>query len=158
MSFYLLIKYCRGLWLKKAEAKSLSLNPIVLVYAAKFVWSSSDKPSTCTSLKPISKNRQDEIKFTFDVMKCERIFDELTKLGKIKFSHTIPSTDELKRRAYCKLQNTFSQATNDCNVLHRQIQSATNEGQLVVPAMQVNQNPFSVHTLSKSKSIEKGKM
>ena len=36
------------------------------VYAAEFVWSSSDKPSTCTSLKPISKNRQDEIKFTFD--------------------------------------------------------------------------------------------
>ena len=87
------------------------------VYAAKFVWSSSDKPSTCTSLKPISKNRQDEIKFTFDVTKCDRIFDELAKLGKIKFSHTIPSTEELKRRAYCKLHNTFSHATNDCNVL-----------------------------------------
>ena len=89
------------------------------VYAAEFVWSSSDKPSTCTSLKPISKNRQDEIKFTFDVTKCDRIFDELAKLGKIKFSHTIPSTEELKRRAYCKLHNTFSHATNDCNVLRR---------------------------------------
>jgi len=66
--------------------------------------------------------------------------------------------DDLKRRAYCKLHNTFSRATNDCNVLRRQIQSATNEGQLVIPAMQVNQNPFFVHTLSKSKSIEKGKM
>ena len=71
------------------------------VYAAEFVWSSNDKPSTCASLKLIPKNRQDEVKFTFDVTKCERIFDELAKLGKIKFSHTIPSTDELKWRAYC---------------------------------------------------------
>ena len=51
--------------------------------------------------------------------KCDRIFDELAKLGKIKFSHTISSVDELKRRAYCKLHNTFSHATNDCNVLRR---------------------------------------
>ena len=71
------------------------------VYATEFVWSSNDKPSTCASLKPIPKNRHDEVKFTFDVIKCDRIFDELAKLGKIKFSHTIPSTDELKRRAYC---------------------------------------------------------
>ena len=80
------------------------------------------------SLKPIPKNRHDEVKFTFDVTKCDRIFDELAKLGKIKFSHTISSMDELKRRAYCKLQNTFSHATNDCNVLRRKIQSAINEG------------------------------
>ena len=98
------------------------------VYAAQFVWSSNDKPSTCASLKPISKNRHDEVKFTFDVTKCDRIFYELAKLGKIKFSHTILSTDELKRCAYCKLYNTFSYTTNDCNVLRRQIQSAINEG------------------------------
>jgi hypothetical protein len=72
------------------------------VYAAEFVWSSSDKPSTCAFLKPIPKNRHDEVKYTFDVSKCDRIFDELARLGKIKFSHTIPSVDELKRRAYCK--------------------------------------------------------
>ena len=120
------------------------------VYAAEFVWSSNDKPSTCASLKPIPKNRHDEVKFTFDVTKCDRIFDELAKLGKIKFSHTIPSMDELKRRAYCKLHNTFSHATNDCNVLRRQIQSAINEGRLVISGMQVDQNPFPVHTLELS--------
>ena len=63
-------------------------------------------------------------------------------MGKIKFSHTIPSVDELKWRAYCKLHNTFSHATNDCNVFRRQIQSAVNEGQLVISAMQVDQNHF----------------
>jgi len=59
-------------------------------------------------------------------------------------------TQELKRRAYCKLHNIFSHATNDCNVLRRQIQSAINEGRLVVPAMQIDQNPFPVHTLELS--------
>ena len=63
------------------------------------------------------------------------------------FSHTVPSMDELKWRAYCKLYNTFSHAINNCNVLRRQIQSAINEGRLVVPAMQIDQNPFPVHTL-----------
>ena len=66
------------------------------VYAAEFVWSPNNKPSTCASLKPIPKNRHDEIKYTFDVSKCDRFFDELARLGKIKFSHTIPSVDELK--------------------------------------------------------------
>ena len=112
------------------------------VYAAEFVWSSNDKPSTCASLKPIPKNWQDEVKFTFDVTKCERIFDELAKFGKIKFSHTIPSVDELMRCAYCKLHNIFSHATNDCNVLRRQMQSAINEGRLVISGMQIDQNPF----------------
>ena len=43
------------------------------VYAAEFVWSSDDKPSPCASLKPIAKNRH-EVKFTFDVSKCDRVF------------------------------------------------------------------------------------
>ena len=98
------------------------------VYAAEFVWLSSDKPTTCASLKPVPKNRHEKIKYTFDVSKCDRIFDELARLGKIKFSHTIPSVDELKRRAYYKMHNTFSHARNDYNVLRRQIQSAINEG------------------------------
>ena len=56
-------------------------------------------------------------------------------------SHTIPSLEELKQRAYCKFHNTFSPSTNDCNILRRQIQSSINEGRLVLPTMQV------VHTL-----------
>ena len=66
------------------------------VYAAKFVWSPNDKLSTCAWLKLIPKNWHDEVKYTFDVSKCVRILDELARLGKIKFSHTIPSVDELK--------------------------------------------------------------
>ena len=49
-------------------------------HVTEFVWRSSDKPCTCGSLKTVQKNRQDNIKFTFDVSKCDRIFDELLRL------------------------------------------------------------------------------
>jgi hypothetical protein len=69
-----------------------------------------DKPSTCPSLKPVQKNRQNEMKFTFDVSKCDRIFDELLKHGNIHLSNAIPSPEELKRHAYCKWHSSFSHA------------------------------------------------
>jgi hypothetical protein len=43
-----------------------------------------------------------KVKFTFNVAKCDKIFDELLKLGNIKLSHTIPPVEELKGRVYCK--------------------------------------------------------
>jgi hypothetical protein len=86
------------------------------VYTAEFVWPTKDKSSACSSLQPVQKNRQEEIKFTFNVAKCDRIFDELLKNGNIKLTHTIPPMEELKRHAFCKWHNSFSHATNDCNV------------------------------------------
>jgi hypothetical protein len=53
------------------------------VYAAEFVWPSKEKSYSCSSLKPASKGQLDEIKFKFDVSKCDRIFDELLKSGNI---------------------------------------------------------------------------
>ena len=87
------------------------------------------------------------MKFTFDVSKCDRIFDELLKHENIRLSHAIPSPKELKRHAYCKWYNSFSYATNDCNVFHRQIQSAVDERRLILSEMQVDKTPFPVHTL-----------
>ena len=110
------------------------------------MWSPNDKPSTCSSLKPINKTQKEEIKFTFDLSKCERIFDELAKIEKNKFFYTILSIEELKRRAYCKFHNPFCHATNDCNVLRRKIQLAIDEGRLIPPTMQIDQNPFPMHT------------
>ena len=122
------------------------------IYAAEFAWPSNDKPCTCGSLKLIQKNRQDNIKFTFDVSKYDRIFDELLKLGHINLSDAILPLDELKRHAYCKWHNSFSHATNDCNVFRRQIQSAVNEGRLVVPQMHVDHNPSPVNTIEFAES------
>ena len=53
-------------------------------------------------------------------------------------SHAIPPLEELKQHAYCKWHNSFSHATNDCNMFRRQIQSGVNESRLVVPQMQVD--------------------
>jgi hypothetical protein len=70
------------------------------------------------------------------------MFDELFKLGKIKMSNTIPPIDQLKRCAYCKFHNSFSNSSNDCNTFCPQIQSVINEGRLKFHEMQVNENPF----------------
>ena len=64
------------------------------VYATEFVWTVSAKPFTCTSLKPTQKNLQEEMKFTFDVSKCDRIFDELLRLGNLKITHVIPPLED----------------------------------------------------------------
>jgi hypothetical protein len=112
------------------------------VCGAEFTWSLDDKANTCASLKLAHKS-WDEIKFTFDVTKCDKIFDELLKSNKIKMSHTIPPLDQLKRCAYCKFHISFSYATNDCSKICRQIQSIINEGCLKFLEMQVDENPFS---------------
>jgi hypothetical protein len=44
---------------------------------------------------------------TFNVAKCDKMFDELVKSGNNKVTHTLPPLDELKRRAYYKWHNSF---------------------------------------------------
>jgi hypothetical protein len=117
------------------------------VLTAKFVWPSKAKSLTCDALKPTHKKWEDDIKYTLDVAKCDKIFDELHKGGHIKLSHTLPPLEELKRWAYCKWHNSYSHATNDCNVFHRQVQSAINEGRLRLKEMQVDRSPFPVNKL-----------
>jgi hypothetical protein len=86
------------------------------VYAKELVWPKKAKSLDCFSLQLATKNRQEEVKFTFNVVKYDKIFDELLKSGNIKMTHTIRSVDELNRHTYCKWHNSFSHATNDCNV------------------------------------------
>jgi hypothetical protein len=117
------------------------------VYSTEMVWPKQAKSSACCSLQSVQKKRQEEVTFTFNVGKCDKIFDELLKNGNIKINHIVPSADELKRRAYCKWHNSFSHATNDCNVFRRQIQSAINEGRLKFQEMQVDTEPFRINVI-----------
>jgi hypothetical protein len=48
------------------------------------VWPTKAKPSACSSLQPVQKNRREEVKFTFNVAKCDKIFYEVVKSGNIK--------------------------------------------------------------------------
>ena len=116
------------------------------VYAVEFVWPAKAKPHVCDDLKPICKNQDNNIKCSFDVGKCDRIFDALLKDKVIQISHVIPSPEEL-RRAYCKFHHSYSHATNDCNVFRRQIQSAISEGRLSFANMAIDQQPFPMNAL-----------
>jgi hypothetical protein len=97
---------------------------------AEWSWASKSKPLICSSFEPTSKSRQDEICFTFNIAKCESIFNYLLLEKQIKLptNHVIPSSKQLKKHAYCKWHNSYSHATNDCNVFRRQVQSTINEG------------------------------
>jgi hypothetical protein len=110
-------------------------------------WASKSKPFVCSSWKPASKNWQDEFHFTFNITKCVRIFNYLLQEKQIKLpsNHIIPSSEQLKKHAYCKWHNSYSHATNDCNVFRRQVQSAINEGRLKFaesPQMKLDKDPF----------------
>jgi hypothetical protein len=50
-------------------------------------WSlgSKSKPFVCSGLKSASKSRQDEMHYTFDVAKCDRIFDYLLQENKLYY-------------------------------------------------------------------------
>jgi hypothetical protein len=80
---------------------------------AEFVWPLKAKTYSCLSLKPVPKGRQEELKFTFDVSKCDRIFDELYRLGYIKIPYILPQLEESKKHVYCKFHNCYSHAIND---------------------------------------------
>jgi hypothetical protein len=71
---------------------------------AEWSWASKSKLFVCSSLKSASKSRQDEIHFTFDVTKCDRIFDYLLQKKQIKLpsNHVITLSEQLKKTAYCK--------------------------------------------------------
>jgi hypothetical protein len=78
---------------------------------------------------------------------CDKIFDELLKNGNIKLSHTIPPIEELKKCVYCKWYGFFLHNTNDCNIFHRQIQSAVDEGRLRFQEMKIDKQHVPVDTL-----------
>jgi hypothetical protein len=144
-SFPMLAKSCIRLWTAKDEPRSLgaflglaiSLGTSAMLIrlstvasrqmmkrptcVAKWSWGSKSKPFICSILKPASKSRQDEMCYTFDVVKCDRIFDYLLQEKQIKLpsGHVIPSSEQLIKHAYYKWHNSYSHATNDCDAFCR---------------------------------------
>jgi hypothetical protein len=72
------------------------------------------------------------MRYTFNVTKCDTIFDYLLQKKQIKLpsGHVIPLPEQIKKHAYCKWHNSYSHATNDCNIFRRQVQLAINDGRL----------------------------
>jgi hypothetical protein len=105
-------------------------------------WARGAKPVPCKWVK-----QQGPLKgLDFDVSKVEQIFDILLKEKQLKFPEgfKIPTAQELQGSSYCKWHNSFTHGTNDCKELQRQIQSANEQGRLILGqyAMKVDTQPF----------------
>jgi hypothetical protein len=71
-------------------------------------------PVTCSFLK-LGSGKKDDMKFTFDVSKCDKLFDMLlqNKVIRLKGGHVILAAEQLARRKYCKWHDSFPiQLTN----------------------------------------------
>jgi hypothetical protein len=87
-------------------------------------------PFICSALNLVAQNnRQNKIRYTFDISNCDAIFDILVLEKKIRFptDRVISSSKQLGKCAYYKWHDSFSHSTCDCNVFHRQLQSAIGE-------------------------------
>jgi hypothetical protein len=84
--------------------------------------------------------------FDFNESKVEQIFDLLLreKHLKLPLGHKFPTIQELQGRPYCKWHHLFTHTTNDYKEFRRQIQSAMEQGQLILGqfTMKVDTRPF----------------
>jgi hypothetical protein len=93
------------------------------IYVAELVEKLGDKPILCSFLKPTGGQRE-EMRYTFDISKCDHLFDLLLWGGVIRLTegNVIPSTDLLAKKTYCKWHDSYTQTTNECNYFRRQVQ------------------------------------
>jgi hypothetical protein len=87
----------------------------------------------CSAINPVvQNNRQNKIRYTFDITNYDKIFDILVleKRIRIPTNHVVSSSKELGKCAYCKCHDSFSHNTCDCNAFPRQLQLAIDEGRL----------------------------
>jgi hypothetical protein len=105
-------------------------------------WARGAKPVSCKWVKQQGPLKE----FDFDVNKVEQIFDLLLKEKQLKFPEgfKIPTAQELQGRLYCKWHNSFTHGTGVCKELRRQIQSAIEQGRLILGqyAMKVDTQSF----------------
>jgi hypothetical protein len=93
------------------------------------VWvnTAKDQPLACLFLKP-SPRRKDEMKYMFDVSKCDKLFDVLllNKIIHLSEGHAVTLAGQPVKGKYCKWHGMFSHTTNECHYFHQQVQSALN--------------------------------
>jgi hypothetical protein len=97
--------------------------------AAEWVEKPGHKPISCSFLKP-NGGRRDEMKYTFDVSKCDHLFDLLLRGGVIRLTegHVIPNADLLAKKTYCKWPDSYTHTTNECNYFWQLVQLVIEDG------------------------------
>jgi hypothetical protein len=86
------------------------------IYVAEWVEKPRDKPISCSFLKP-NGGRKEEIRYTFNVSKCDRLFDLLLRRGVIRLTegYAIPNADILEKKTYYKWHDSYTHTTNKGN-------------------------------------------
>jgi hypothetical protein len=121
------------------------------ICVAEWVDTPKHKSIPCSFLKP-SSGRKEEVKYTFDVSKCDKLFDVLVQGGviKLKEGHVIPTAEYLAKKRYRKWHDSYSHTTNECNYFRQQVQSALNDGRLTLGdggKMKLDVDLFPVNTI-----------
>jgi hypothetical protein len=125
--------------IKRIDIKMIEPNSKILVKehkskcVAKWVDIKS-APFICSALKPsLQKNRLIKKSYTFGMSKCDQFFDIFLQEDYIRLldHYDMPSLSEIEKSDYCKWHGMLTHSTNECNVFHRQIQSAIDEGRLI---------------------------
>jgi hypothetical protein len=115
---------------------------------AEWVEKPRDRPISYSFLKPNGGWRE-EMRYSFYVSKCDRLFDLLLQGGLIRLTkgHIIPNADILVKKTYCKWHDSYTHTTNKCNYFWQQVQSAINNGRLTLGdggKMKLDTDPFPV--------------
>jgi hypothetical protein len=86
------------------------------ICVAEWVENPGDKPISCSFLMP-NVGRREEMRYTFDVSKCDPLFDLLLPGGFIRLTegHIVPNADILAKMTYCKWHDSYTHTTNECN-------------------------------------------
>jgi hypothetical protein len=105
-------------------------------------WTQGANPVSCKWVKQQGPAKS----FDFDESKVEQIFDLLLREKQLKLpkGYKFPTAQELQGRPYCKWHHLFTHTTNNCKELRWQIQSAIEQGRLILGqfAMKVNTRLF----------------
>eukprot|EP00256_Glycine_max_P062132 XP_014631525.1 uncharacterized protein LOC106798860 [Glycine max] len=97
-------------------------------------------PYVCKLLRPSNGKNPVEPKndkfvsktYTFDITKCDEIFDLLVTDGQIVVPKglKVPPIEQQKKRGYCKFHNFLGHKTSRCVLFRDLVQKALNEGRL----------------------------
>jgi hypothetical protein len=105
-------------------------------------WTQGANPLSCKWVKQQGPAKG----FDFNESKVEQIFDLLLREKQLKLpeDHKFPTAQELQGRPYCKWHHLFIHNTNDCKEHRRQIQSAIEQGRLILGqfTMKLDIRPF----------------
>jgi hypothetical protein len=103
------------------------------ICVAEWVEKPGDKPILCSFLKP-NGGWRDEMRYTFDVIKYDHLFDLWLREGVIWLiqGHVIPNADMLPKKTYCKWHDSYTHTTNECNYFWWWVQSVINDDRLTL--------------------------